>query len=146
MALHVQYLINAQGQIALPPDGYVAQSVLADPRWSGYELREANTLDEVDRLTQRLNQQARDEAERDGLREQAVWAERLEQQRSAIAARIASSATSEYEKEFLRHWLLLRDEKKKAAYKSRFACDQAYFELREHDHARNPEETLKESL
>jgi hypothetical protein len=63
-----------------------------------------------------------------------------------LYARMTSSSCSEYEKEFLRYYLQVHREEKRAEYRKRFACDTAYFEMRENDKPRNAEELLGESL
>jgi hypothetical protein len=64
----------------------------------------------------------------------------------SLHATLASAATSEYEKEFIRGYIKLRNETKREDYRKRFACDVAFLELRENDKPRNAEELLKESL
>ena len=76
--------------------------------------------------------------------EQAL-AESRERVRASITARISSAATTEYEKEFLREYIKLREEKRDK-YRQKFTCDVAYLEMRENDKPRNAEEILRESL
>ena len=149
MAIHLQYFINREGQIAIPPDAEAASIVLKDPRWAGYELREANDIHEVDRLQKRLQQQTWDELQREGEQQASAWEERLKAQRDRLIAKAVSAATTQYEKDFFREWLKLKDEQRREKFKQRYLCDMAaysFFEQREFDKPRNAEETLKESL
>ena len=138
MAIHLVYFRNAVGDISLPPTDDT-------PTPPGYIRYEANTLNEVDDLQRALQaityRRCQDELMRD---EQATAAAR-EQTRAAITTRIASSATSEYEREFLRCYIQLREDKR-AAYRARFTCDRAFLEMRENDKPRNAEELLGETL
>ena len=136
MALHVVYFQNRFGHIALPPNDDC-------PTLPGYERREANTLDEVDKLQLKLNQQTVEELEREGVREQLVWGEKMRQVRSDLITRMHSAATTQYEKDFIAHYLMLSDQRKRDQYKSRFTCDRAYFAAREFD---NPEEATVRAL
>lgn len=142
MAIHLTYFEDSTGHIQLPPTSDI-------PAPPGYQRSEANTLDEVDKLQARMQRQEADELERAGIREEVVWGQRLAEQRSKLIALVRSSTTTEYEKEFLMYWMQLRDEKRKAYFKSRFSVDiaaRAFFEQREYDTPRTPEELMKESL
>lgn len=107
--------------------------------------REANSLDEVDKLQRRLQDATYRRCQQELMRDEVALLESRERVRSSIADRIASSATSQYERDFLREYIKLREEKRDK-YRARFACDVAYLEMRENDHPRNAEELLKESL
>ena len=138
MAIHLLYFESADGTISLPPSDDT-------PCPPGYDRREANTLAEVDRLQRRLQQSTYERCQRELMHDEQAGAESRERVRASITARIASAATTDYEKEFLREYIKLREEKREK-YRQRFACDVAYLELRENDHPRNAEELLKESL
>lgn len=149
MAIHLLFLESRSGEIALPPDAETAYLTLKDPRWQGWELREANSLSEVDRLQKRLQQAEYDRLQQEGERDLRVWQSRIDSVRSNLSQRAASSATSEYERDFIREWIKLRDEKRREDYKKRYEVDMAaysFFEQREFDKPRNAEEVLKESL
>jgi hypothetical protein len=138
MAIHLIYFEDRGGNISLPPSDDT-------PCPPGYDRREANTLAEVDRLQRRLQQATYERCQRELQRDEEAFAESRERVRSALTTRIASSATSEYEREFLKLYVQLREDKR-AAYQKRFSCDRAYLEMRENDHARNAEELLGESV
>jgi hypothetical protein len=138
MAIHLVYFEDRDGNISLPPTDDT-------PCPPGYDRREANTLAEVDRLQKRLQQATYARCQQELMRDEAAFAEARERVRSSLTARIASAATTEYEKEFLRCYIQLREEKREK-YRQRFACDTAYLEMRENDKPRNAEELLGESL
>ena len=138
MAIHLVYFESKDGTISLPPED-------STPCPPGYDRREANTLAEVDRLQSRLQRATYERCQRELMRDEQACAESRERVRASITARIASSATTEYEKEFLRYYIQLREEKRQA-YQKKFSCDVAYLEMRENDRPRNAEELLKESL
>jgi len=149
MALHVRYFEDRFGHIAWPPnsDTPLPKSLFCPECGcrQPYEEREANTLPELDRLQARLTDAARH-------RDQTQWqadSDRMAAARRSvydrIMARIQSSSTTEYEKDFLREYLKLREERR-AKYHSRFLCDRVYLEAREFDRPRDPAELLKENV
>jgi hypothetical protein len=141
MAIKLYYFENRAGDIQLPPNDEV-YFTLCPP---GYDRREANTLDEVDKLQRRLQQQTRDRHEREAEHDEALIAESKATVMSNLIQRAASSATTAYERDFIKCYLQLREEKR-AEYRKRFACDTAFLEMRENDRPRNAEEQLGESL
>ena len=138
MAIHLTYFESADGTISLPPSDDT-------PCPPGYDRREANTLAEVDRLQKRLQSATYERCQRELMHDEQALAESRERVRASITARISSAATTDYEKEFLRCYIQLREEKRKA-YQKKFSCDVAYLEMRENDKPRNAEEILRESL
>lgn len=138
MPLHVRYFESRDGAIELPPTDDI------QPR-KGWEVREANTLPELDRLRDRLVQSARDRHDREVQNDELVWAEQRKATLSSLIATARSSATSAYEKDFIDAYLRLRADKR-AEYQKRYACDMAYFEMRELDKARTPDEFIGESV
>ena len=138
MAIHLRFFERANGEILLPPSDDI-------PCPPDCIAREANTLAEVDRLQGRLQQATYERCQRELMRDEQALAESRERVRASITARIASAATTDYEKEFLREYIKLREEKRDK-YRQKFACDVAYLEMRENDKPRNAEELLKESL
>lgn len=138
MAIHLRYFERRDGTILLPPSDDIPCPVDCLDR-------EANTLAEVDTLQRRLQQATYARCQRELVRDEEAFAAAREAVRSSLTARIASAATSEYERDFLRAYIQLRDDKR-AAYRQRFTCDRAYLEMRENDKPRNAEELLGESL
>ena len=141
MAIHLYYYKNASGDIQLPPNDETYFTVCPP----GYDRFEANTLDEVDRLQKELQAATYRRCQQEQMRDEVAFQESRKRVVDSLNAKLASAATTEYEKEFIRLYIQLRDEKREA-YKKRFACDTAYLELRENDKPRNAEETLQESL
>ena len=136
MAILLVYFENKHGNVCLPPTNDC-------PTLPGYERRECHYLHEVDKIQKRLYAQTVDELEREGIREQAVWGQRMAQVRSDLITRMHSAATIQYEKDFIAAYLCLSDERKREQYRSRFTCDMAYFAAREFD---NPEEATVRAL
>lgn len=96
------------------------------PTPAGYRLEYADNLTDVDKLERRLQQQERDQAERDGERECTLMEARIKANRDKIYARITSSETDEYNKEFLKLWLQVSDERKRKMYSQRFLERESY--------------------
>lgn len=141
MAIRLYYFEDTSGDIQLPPNDECYFTFCP----AGYDRREANTLAEVDALQKRLQTQTYRRQHAEWEREDIGWAACHKQVVSRLQSTLASSVTTNYEREFIRAYIQLREEKR-ANYRQRFICDRAYLELRENDRPRNPEETLGESL
>jgi hypothetical protein len=133
--LSVVYLESHTGFVMLPPDERTGKRLIRHPKYRFWNLRHAETLDQIDHLQRRLYQQAKDECERNQELDEARFSERRKQIYSDLYQRSISKGTSSYEKEFIKHYLLLREEKR-AHYQRRFLLDQAYFTAREFDNDR----------
>jgi hypothetical protein len=144
MALHVKYFQGPGGplDIWIPP----TDDIRCPKRFIECE---ANTLREVDILRDKLVQRRREEIEREGKHDEAAFAEERRIAIQSLTTKMQSSATSPYEKEFIRLYLELRDEEKREKYRKAYLCDiaaQSHFEAREHDRKQTPEEFMGESL
>jgi hypothetical protein len=142
MAIHLRYFERRDGTILLAPDDISGLRATCPPDCIE---REANTLAEVDALQRRLQAATYERCQRELLRDEAAFAESRQRVIDSIHQTLASSATTQYERDFLREYVKLREEKREK-YRQRFACDTAYLELRENDKPRNAEELLGESL
>lgn len=141
MAIKLYFFENREGDIQLPPNDECYFTFCP----VGYDRREANTLAEVDALQKRLQEQTYRRQHSEWERDESTWALSRKAVIDSLHATLRSSCTSEYEREFIRAYIQLKEEKR-GKYRSRFVCDRAFLELRENDRARNPEETLGESL
>jgi hypothetical protein len=128
----VVYFENSRGEISLPPSTEMAHRIKDRMRNRGWEWREADTLDKIDVLQKRMQEAEHRARERQFEREQTNLADARRSVRERLVARMVSSSTPPYEREFIQHYLMLREEKR-AEYKKRFFADQAYFEAREFD-------------
>jgi hypothetical protein len=142
VAIHLYYFENREGDIQLPPT-YEVYFTLCP---KGYDRREANTLDEVDKLQKRLQEQTYKRCQAEQLRDEISFATARRHVIDSLQATLHSAATSQYERDFIRYYLEVHQPAKREEYKKRFACDRAFLEMREMDKPRNPEETLGESL
>lgn len=97
----------------------------------------ANTLTEVSTLQRRLQEQERRDAEREYITGESKMEALSQVIRDKLYARMASSATTEYEKDYIRAWLELKDEKKRQRYAEIFHLRQHYLWALEMDSARN---------
>jgi hypothetical protein len=138
MPIHLRFFERRDGTVLLPPDD-------TTPCPADCLDREANTLTEVDALQRRLQQATNDRCQRELQHDEEAFASARQRVIDNIHAKLASSATSQYERDFLREYIKLREEKREK-YRQRFACDVAYLEMRENDRPRNAEELLRESL
>lgn len=141
MAIHLYFYEDRHGDIQLPPTDEVYFTICPP----GYERREANTLTEVDALQKKMQAATYRRSQSQLEHDEAVFAASRKAVIDSLHARLASSCTTQYERDFIHAYIQLREEKR-AAYRQRFTCDTAYLEMRENDHPRNAEEILGESL
>lgn len=128
----VVYFINSSGTIALPPSTGYAQMVKENMRRKGFELREASTLAEIDQLQKHMIQQEYAANQRRMEVEEAMGSRIRSSIRDRLYARMVSGSTGAYEKEFIRNYLQVREDRREK-HRSRFACDQMFFAAREYD-------------
>jgi hypothetical protein len=125
MAIHLVYFKSRDGTISLPPTDDT-------PCPPDYMRCEANTLDEVDKLQKRLQQATYERCQREYQRDEEAFREARERVRSSLTTKLSSAATDEWEKEFIRGYLQLREEKREK-YRNVFMCREAYLMAREND-------------
>jgi len=115
------------------PDGHLMLAPYSDFPTPENAIREgAETLAQVDRLQERLVAQERVEWAREVETDAARFQSRMDEVRDRLYARMTSSSTSEYEKEFIKLYLQLRNEKR-AKYQQRWLERTAYLHAREFD-------------
>ncbi len=137
MPIHLRWFEARDGRIYLPPDDET-------PCPKHCIEREANTLPEVDALQKRLQQETYEKCQRELMRDEDAFAAARQQTYDSLYTRMLSSATSEYEKEFLKYYLQVHRDEKRAEYQRRFLCDRAYFEQREFDKPKSREQIEEE--
>ena len=98
----------------------------------GWSRHECEDLGQVDELQKRLTEQEKRKAERDIFREEAVFGAMRQRVRDDLYAKLVSGETSEYEKEFIREYLKLRDEKR-GKYRDFFGRRSVILYAREYD-------------
>ena len=116
------------------PNGHLTLAPFSDcPVPDGAIKEEADTLTAIDRLVDTLRKQEYETSQREMHYDQSLMASKDKEIRDRIYQRISSSATTEYEKEFLRLYLSLRDERKRTLYRQRFLEAQWYLAARENN-------------
>lgn len=145
----IVYFENSRGEIVLPPSTELATYFYWHKRdqrgktyreW-GFEWREAGTLEEVDRLQKKLQEQDRRKEEVLLEKDERRGEDLRKRVRDNLYARMVSSGTSEYEKEFIRLYLELREEKR-ARHRQRFLERTSYLWAREMDPGTLPQDRL----
>lgn len=120
-------------------DGHLTLAPYSDfPTPEGAIREGADTLRDVDILQERLVAQERREWEREVEHDHNAFSGRMEAVRDRLYARMTSSATSEYEKEFIKLYLQLRNDKR-AKHQQRWLERTAYLHAREFDTPRGRE-------
>jgi hypothetical protein len=130
----VVYFINSTGEIALPPSTEEALKLRDRMSKRGYEFREAGSLHEIDALQKTMWQQEYVRRTQEFGRTEASLAESRKAVRDRLVSRMTSSSTPQYERDFIRAYLQLRDDKREQ-WRNRFIGDQAArFVQRDYDH------------
>jgi hypothetical protein len=125
------YFVNHQNPQR--PEGYIelAPYSAAEPP-PGYSREYVDTLPGVDRLQERLTEQYTREAEAEYEMDQARWARVKDRVRDSLYAKMTSGSTPPYEREFIRLYLQLREEKRKK-YRDIWLQRTMYLYVREMD-------------
>lgn len=126
------YFENNRGDISLPPSTQDALRIKDEMRHRGFELREAGTLPEVDALQKRLQQQEYDEGQKDLEHDERTFGAARKRVRERLYSRMVSGSTSPYERDFIKQYLMLADEKR-SKWRNRFTADVSYLNIREYD-------------
>lgn len=147
----VIYFENASGYVILAPQQIGQGTALAKKiyeeryRPAGWEWREAgaNGLHEVDALQKKLIDQevSRDRrmADKSSYERDVVRREIAESLRN----RMTSAATSEFEREFIRYYLELREDSKRDKYREALKQRNYYLWAREQDSSTKVEDRMK---
>lgn len=116
------------------PNGHLTLAPFSDcPTPDGAIREERDTLHEIDKVVDILRRQEYESAQREMHNDMNLVAARDKEIRDRIYQRMTSGSTSAYEKEFLRYYLQLRDERKREIYRQRFLEAQWYLYSREND-------------
>lgn len=115
----VLYFESASGHIVLPPvdikEGIALTRRIYEERYRprGYEWREAGTLSDVQRLQKRLIDQESKILQGQGQADEDRRRRKHAEINSNLRQRMASSACSPYEREFIGLWLDQREDKQR---------------------------------
>ncbi len=146
----VVYFENSRGEIVLPPtseDARYFYEGVRDPsgktyRDLGYEYREAETLAEVDALQRRLVELDQRTNAQNAQRDDEGRKESWRRIGDSLRARMVSSSTSPFEREFIRLYLELREEKR-ARHRQRWLERTSYLWAREMDASTLPQDRMR---
>ncbi len=128
----VPYFIAPDGSIASPLTMSEALKMKDKMQRRGYEFRTADTLREVDKLQKLMQEHELKTRQAELEREELTFADVRKQIRDRLYARMVSSSTTQYEKDFIAAYFRLGEEKREK-YRRRFLADQCYFLCREFD-------------
>lgn len=132
------------------PNGHLTLAPFSDcPTPDGAIKEEADTLHAIDKLVDQLRKQEYETNQREMQYDMNLMATRDKEIRDRIYQRISSSVTTEYEKEFLRLYMQLRDERKRETYRQRYLEAQWYLAAREQnlgDRAADKEEVSLDKI
>lgn len=124
----VVYFENASGHLILP--GNVDEE--GQRGWNGYVRKEAARLDEVDVLQKRMEAQERREMQVRLEHDQQIFTARREKVRDSLLRTMTRHTTKPYERDFIREYLAISDERKRKFYQKHNNVN-AYFVAREYD-------------
>ena len=116
------------------PNGHLVLAPFTDCPTPDNAIREeVDTLPAIDRLVDTLRKQEYQASQNEMQYDMNLFAAKDKEIRDKLYARLTSGSTSEYEKEFLRYYLQLRDERKRETYRQRFLEAQWYLHARENN-------------
>lgn len=122
------------------PPGFLMLAPYSEFRTpSGYTREVARTLGEIDALQRTLIEQERRACESEILHDEAILGRKYAEVTDRLRAKMVSSSTSPYERDFIELYLQLRDEKRDK-HRQRFLERQMYLHARENDMPKNRRE------
>lgn len=144
------YFENSKGEIVLPPSEADARHFYEGVRDAtgqtyrdrGFEYRKCETLGEVDALQRRLVEQDRRANERHAQMDESRRAGAWQRIGDSLRARMVSSSTSAFEREFIELYLRLREEKR-AKHRQRWLERTSYLWSREMDAGTLPTDRMR---
>lgn len=141
----VIYLQSSSGYLILLPQEVGHDESLArrmhKEKYPEWEWCEARTWSEVTQLQKRLEKQELDEAMRRRDVSMAAYDAAKSKTRAQLRQRMCSSSCSQWERDFILHWLELQEEKRDK-YEQRFAEHHQYLWAIEQDANRKVEERM----
>jgi hypothetical protein len=114
-------------------EGYVMMAPYTGfPTPAGYSVEYADTLDAVDKLQKRLQEQTRREfaAEREAIEAAGGSVRKLIRDR--LMSHLCSSSTSQHDKDFIRDWLVVHEDRRDE-FARHFEMRNCYLHAREND-------------
>ncbi len=145
----VIYYENKKGHLILAPSTDLARMCYEKPngagkslRSMGYEMREAGTLAEVDRLQKRMVAQEMGTREKWAERDELTYALQWKATGDKLRSRMISKGCSAYERDFIQAYLSLREEKRDR-HRQRWTETAMYLHARENDSGTSLVERLK---
>ena len=114
-------------------EGYLLVAPYTDcPTPEGYSREEATTLRACYDLQRRLQEQEIENWQRESARDVSQLRERFRQTRERMLARMASSSTTPFDRDFMEAYLQLQEEKLER-HERTFECRAAYLHALEYD-------------
>lgn len=115
------------------PSGHITLAPYSDfPCPRGHSTEYADTLQLVDRLQKRLQEQELREREQEWRSDENLYRSITDSVRDRLYQRMCSAKTSEYEKEFIRLYLQVREDRREK-HRQRFMERTMYLWAREND-------------
>ena len=98
----------------------------------------------MDALQRRLQEIERRNLERSLAHDEASFAAARKRVYDSLYAKMISSGTTPFEREFIKYYLMLREERRER-FQKEWLVHQAVLEMREYDRPRDPHELLREN-
>jgi hypothetical protein len=131
------------GEIALPPTDETAYHIKPEMARRGFEYKEATTLREIDKLQHKIQdweykvgQQAQEHDEQLAIKVRSSVRQRL-------MSRMVSGSTHPWERDFIKNYLMLREEKRDKWQKEFNLHRDCYFSLRENDNLNHIKDSVE---
>jgi hypothetical protein len=138
----ILYFINAQGTVKMLPTDEESHRFRGYMKKLGFEMMFAESLHEARKLQKKLQEQLAAEQANELIKDEVATSGRREAIRVRLNQKLHSNSTSETEKEFIRLWLVMREDKHNM-FRRRFTQQIGHLDALEFD---NPNKHIHDLL
>jgi len=121
------------GEISMPPTDEIAYHIKSEMQRRGFELKEAGTLREIDKLQHKMQDWEYAVGQRAMERDDQLMVRVRRNTRERLTTRMISSSTSPWERDYIKSYLMLAESKREKWRKEHDLYRNCYFALRENN-------------
>lgn len=131
------------GEISIPPTDETANEIKSRMEHRGYNMKEACTLREIDALQKRIQEYEYKLGMRQLERDDQLYSTVRRSVRQRLIDRMVASTTHPWERDFIKNYLMIHDEKREHWRKQFELHRDCYFSLREYDNLNHIKEQVE---
>ena len=121
------------GEISMPPSDEIAYNIKSEMARRGFDLKEAGTLREIDKLQHKMQDWEYKVGQRAMERDDQLRVKVRAGTRQRLIDRMVSSSTTPWERDYIKAYLMLADDKREKWRKEHALYRNCYFALRENN-------------